>query len=88
MADMYHPIVQIHAGSEVNIVFLKGFSLTEGLDVADSVSRIRSTKKVETVNKNNDSFASQDEVNQNLMRTIKNTHLGQGVDYNDGGELR
>lgn len=27
LAELYHPIVQIHAGSNVDVVFLKGFSL-------------------------------------------------------------
>ncbi len=31
LANLYHPIIQIHAGSQVNIVFLKGFSLDEGI---------------------------------------------------------
>ena len=38
LANLYHPIIQIHAGSEVNIVFLKGFALDEGVIVEQNVS--------------------------------------------------
>ena len=67
LADMYHPIVQIHAGSQVNIVFLKGFSLTEGQGVIDSAS-LEKAKNI------------QDGIPQNLMQNIKDAHLGQAVD--------
>ena len=43
LADMYHPIVQVHAGSQVNIVFLKGFSLTEGQPT--SIEKSTNTKE-------------------------------------------
>ena len=68
LADMYHPIVQIHAGSQVNIVFLKGFSLTEGQGIVDLTS---SSEKA----KNN----AQDSAPQNLMQTIQNSQVGQTV---------
>lgn len=38
---MYHPIVQIHAGSKVNVVFLKGFFLIEG--TSNGVNRTASS---------------------------------------------
>lgn len=74
LADMYHPIVQIHAGSQVNIVFLKGFSLSEG---EQPVEKTKST-------------SSSQEVTQNLMQNIKDAHVGQAVDANDinSGEIK
>jgi conjugal transfer pilus assembly protein TraB len=72
LADMYHPIVQIHAGSQVNIVFLKGFSLTEGQGVIDSAS----LEKAKSI---------QDGIPQNLMQTIKDSQVGQAVNVNSNG---
>jgi conjugal transfer pilus assembly protein TraB len=71
LADMYHPIVQIHAGSQVNIVFLKGFSLTEGQGFVDS-----SLEKVKNI---------QDGIPQNLMQTIKDSQVGQAVNVSSNG---
>ncbi|EKD45287.1 MAG: hypothetical protein ACD_69C00354G0001 [uncultured bacterium] len=76
LADMYHPIVQVHAGSEVNMVFLKGFSLTEGLEDLEATTPY--TDKVA----NNNTATTQDGVPQNLMQTIKDSQLGQAVDVN------
>lgn len=73
LADMYHPIVQVHAGSEVNVVFLKGFSLTAGQEAAETGSYIEKAKS-----------ATQEVVPQGLMQTIKDAQLGQGVDINSG----
>lgn len=75
LADMYHPIVQIHAGSQVNIVFLKGFSLSEGES---------------TLAEKTKSTSSPQEVTQNLMQNIKDAHVGQAVDANDinSGEIK
>ncbi|MEI8055424.1 MAG: TrbI/VirB10 family protein [bacterium] len=75
LADMYHPIVQIHAGSQVNIVFLKGFSLTEGQGASDLTPSLEKAK-------NN----TQDGT-QNLMQTIKGSQVGQAVNVgNDNNE--
>lgn len=71
LADMYHPIVQVHAGSEVNIVFLKGFSLTEGLEAATPATSVENTDSTQTT------------VPQNLMQNIKDSKLGQEVNVND-----
>ncbi|MBU0744904.1 MAG: TraB/VirB10 family protein, partial [Gammaproteobacteria bacterium] len=75
LADMYHPIIQVHAGSEVNIVFLKGFSLIEGQ------MNIEADR-----GKNSDN--NKDEIPQQLMQTIKNSQLGQEVNMNDSGEMQ
>lgn len=73
LADMYHPIVQVHAGSQVNIVFLKGFSLTEGqLPIA--------TKEVDRVK---NAITSQSDIQQNLIQNTKDLSLGQSVDMNN-----
>lgn len=69
LADMYHPIVQVHAGSQVNIVFLKGFSLNEG--IPEEIPYQNDTK-VETT-----SFQKADV--QNSTQTIKHAHLGESV---------
>lgn len=74
LADMYHPIVQIHAGSQVNIVFLKGFSLTEGIEVVGPTSSSATLEKV-----NNSSISAQDGIPPNLMQTIKDSQVGQPV---------
>lgn len=71
LADMYHPIVQVHAGSQVNIVFLKGFYLTEG--ISEQVSTEKDTK-TETTSSN-----FQNGENPNLNQAIKNAQLGQAV---------
>jgi conjugal transfer pilus assembly protein TraB len=77
LADMYHPIVQVHAGSEVNIVFLKGFSLTEGLETTAITGATTSTSVEKT-----DSTA-QTAASQNLMQNIKDSKIGQEVNIND-----
>ena len=74
LADMYHPIVQIHAGSQVNIVFLKGFSLTEGIGVVSPTSSSTTLEKA-----NNSSISAQDGIPPNLMQTIKDSQVGQPV---------
>ena len=68
LADMYHPIVQVHAGSQINIVFLKGFSLTEG------------QPQISTENKSTN--AKEDVAPQNL-NNFKDTHIGQPVDVDE-----
>jgi len=76
LADMYHPIIQVHAGSQVNIVFLKGFSLTEGEPQAVSIEPNKSTN-------------TQEVVPQNL--SLKDTRIGQSLDVNENintGELQ
>jgi conjugal transfer pilus assembly protein TraB len=77
LADMYHPIVQVHAGSEVNIVFLKGFSLTEGFEVAAATESTSVEKK---------DGITQDAVPKNLMQTIRDSKMGQEVNVNDNIE--
>jgi len=72
LADMYHPIVQVHAGSQVNIVFLKGFSLTEGLGIPEQ-DESEKTKRTETINN------AQGNETSDFMQSIKNSHLGQPV---------
>jgi hypothetical protein len=72
LADMYHPIVQVHAGSEVNIVFLKGFSLNEGLEaITPAPTAVEKTDNTQTT------------VPQNLMQNIRDSKLGQEVNIND-----
>jgi conjugal transfer pilus assembly protein TraB len=63
LADMYHPIVQVHAGSEVTVVFLKGFSLNEGI-VEDKA----------TIKPN-----SQESLPENLTQTLKTAAVGDEV---------
>lgn len=79
LADMYHPVIQVHAGSEVNIVFLKGFSL--------SLATEETTEPTTSVEKTKDATNTQNGVPENLMQTIKDSQLGQGVDSNDSGEM-
>jgi conjugal transfer pilus assembly protein TraB len=93
LADMYHPIVQVHAGSEVNVVFLKGFSLTEGLEFEDSEFSSFSSEKGmnRDVSRSINSQNEINEINNNLMQTIREAQLGQEVNYdgtNDVGETR
>lgn len=71
LADMYHPIVQVHAGSQVNIVFLKGFSLIEGIPGSERFISEKDTKTEITNSKEVD--------NQDYTQAIKNAHLGQSV---------
>jgi conjugal transfer pilus assembly protein TraB len=73
LADMYHPIVQVHAGSQVNIVFLKGFSLTEGQAPLE-------TKEADKVK---NTITSQSDIQQNLTQNTKDLSLGQSVDANN-----
>lgn len=77
LADMYHPIVQVHAGSEVNVVFLKGFSL---FPLTEGQVNIEPSYAEKEKNSNN----TQDGVSQSLMSSIKDSQLGQGVNVNDG----
>lgn len=72
LADMYHPIVQIHAGAEVNIVFLKGFSLTEGMGLSESKSENKDTSSVSP------------SISPNLMESVKNSQLGQEINISGG----
>ena len=86
LADMYHPIVQIHAGSQVNIVFLKGFSLTEGIGAVSPTSSSTTLEK-----SNNSSISAQDGIPPNLMQTIKDSQVGQSVNINsndNSGEMK
>ena len=69
LADMYHPIVQVRAGSQVNIVFLKGFFLTEGLP--EQTTSEKDTKTETTYSRE---FGKSD-----FTETMKNTHLGQPI---------
>ncbi len=71
LADMYHPIVQVHAGSQVNIVFLKGFSLTEGLPEPEKAVSEKDSA-IETTN-------TKEIGNPDLTQAIKNSHLGQPI---------
>lgn len=64
LADMYHPIVQVHAGSKVNIVFLKGFSLSQGTDTSE---------------KPESNITTQTTQSDELMQNIKNSQLGQEI---------
>ena len=73
LADMYHPIVQVHAGSQVNIVFLKGFSLTEGQLPAET----KEADKAKNI------ITSQNDIQQNLTQNTKDLSLGQSVDVNN-----
>ena len=77
LADMYHPIVQVHAGSQVNIVFLKGFALAEGQLPAESKTTETKTQA-----------ESANQIQQNLLQNSKDLSLGQAVDSNNvNGEL-
>ena len=69
LADMYHPIVQVHAGSQVNIVFLKGFSLTEGLSDQAASEKEKKTEITST----------QEIGSPDFTQSIKNSHLGQSI---------
>ena len=88
LADMYHPIVQVHAGSEVNIVFLKGFSLTEGQGTMEPISGQTTEQVTENTaykasdNNNQEAISSTSSMpsSSNFTQTIKNSHLGQGID--------
>lgn len=63
LADMYHPIVQIHAGSEVTVVFLKGFSLNEG--IIEDKAPIKPN--------------SQESLPENLTQSLKTAEVGDEV---------
>jgi conjugal transfer pilus assembly protein TraB len=78
LADMYHPIVQVHAGSEVSMVFLKGFSLTEGLEDALVEDITPDMEKKDSDN--------QGVVQQSLMQNIRDSSMGQEIDINDTGD--
>ena len=80
LADMYHPVVQLHAGSKVNIVFLKGFSLVEGL----VVNTPESTKEREITLGNQIGGDEQNVLPEGVMHNIKNASLGDEVNMNGG----
>ncbi|CAL7962417.1 conjugal transfer pilus assembly protein TraB [Gammaproteobacteria bacterium] len=75
LADMYHPIVQIHAGSQVNVVFLKGFSLFSPIENQGITSS-------PAVDKTKTDYSHQDAITQNLARpeSAKDLQMGQTVD--------
>jgi len=70
LADMYHPIVQIQAGSKVNVVFLKGFFLTEG-NTANGVVN-------STLNNNNSN--SKGFVGEGVGQSVQEAHLGDSAE--------
>ncbi len=74
MADMYHPVVQLHAGSKVNIVFLKGFSLLEGL-VVNAASKEK---------ENGPDMVGAGEPSIEIINHIRNASLGDEVSLNGG----
>ncbi len=74
LADMYHPIVQVHAGSQVNIVFLKGFSLIEGISESKEPENLVAEKDTKTEITN-----PRENSNPDFTQAIKNVHLGQSV---------
>lgn len=69
LADMYHPIVQIHAGSKVNVVFLKGFSLAVDRGIKEYIA-----------NKTQNETSSNDLLGQGVKQSIQDYHLGESVD--------
>ena len=73
LADMYHPIVQVRAGSQVTVVFLKGFSLTDGLpEPLTSANDEAKNEKIEITN-------SYETGNPDFNQAIKNSQLGQPI---------
>jgi hypothetical protein len=46
LADLFHPIIQIHAGSNVNVTFLKGFWLDEDVATEEQTAPKVSTEKI------------------------------------------
>jgi hypothetical protein len=97
LAELYHPIVQIHAGSSVDITFLKGFLLDDG----DSQSDTTVTPKTSTENQNLvipptpenlqklssiGRYAQDDAEQRRKIPDLKNIQLGQAVNP-DGGAL-
>ncbi|EKE01928.1 MAG: hypothetical protein ACD_21C00021G0003 [uncultured bacterium] len=84
LAEMYHPIVQVHAGSQVNIVFLKGFSLF-------SLTEGQPSTQASYTEKTQDTTSIQSTTSQNLMPNIKDARFGQEIDVNNsinGGEMQ
>lgn len=67
LADMYHPIVQVHAGSEVTAVFLKGFSLGEGIIEEKSIGKPN----------------SQEVLPESVTQTLKTAEVGDEVRVNN-----
>ena len=67
LADMYHPIVQVHAGSEVTAVFLKGFSLSDGTIEDKSISKPN----------------SQEVIPESVTQTLKTAEAGNEVKVNN-----
>jgi len=64
---MYHPIVQVHAGSEVTAVFLKGFSLGDGTIEDKSISKPN----------------SQEVIPESVTQTLKTAEAGNEVKVNN-----
>ncbi|OGT07993.1 MAG: hypothetical protein A2X78_00765 [Gammaproteobacteria bacterium GWE2_37_16] len=76
LAELYHPIVQIHAGSNVDVVFLKGFSL----DFDHNQLGLSVTPKLGA--ETSQPAASQENVNQQAQPImgapdLKNLQMGQ-----------
>ncbi|EKE00997.1 MAG: hypothetical protein ACD_21C00247G0002 [uncultured bacterium] len=86
LAEMYHPIVQVHAGSQVNIVFLKGFSLTEGQPSTQApyTAKTQDTPIIQDTRIQNTASPS-------LMPNVKDARFGQEIDVNNSinsGEMQ
>ena len=75
LADLYHPIVQVRAGSQVTVVFLKGFPLTEGLPESSISAKEKEEAKGEKIEITN----SYESGNLDFNQTIKDAHLGQAT---------
>lgn len=80
LAELYHPIVQIHAGSSVDIIFLKGFSLDIehnqlGLAVAQRSLPENFQQSNGGLSEGTGNIASIPSAN--LVNDLKNTQLGQ-----------
>jgi conjugal transfer pilus assembly protein TraB len=73
LADMYHPIVQIHPGSKVNVVFLKGFFLTEGNEANGVVDSVLNKK-------NEKSSSNEDFIGEGVKQSIQDASLGDSVE--------
>ena len=81
LAELYHPIVQIHAGSNIDVIFLKGFSLDIehnqlGLPVAaPQLAPENSQQSSENLSEKTGNMVSMPPAN--LVNNLKNTQLGQ-----------
>ena len=85
LADMYHPIVQIHAGSKVNVVFLKGFSipLAEGNGAKEYITnKTQGDSNNNNNNNGNNNDLIDEGVSQSVQEKDKDTHLGETVSNN------